>query len=506
MLALNRIMSMQRDTATGSGVAGKSEPGAGLIASSTGKRKRSPCEQDGDSDSQAGKIMRSTPDLPEQRLDILSRIHFLLPMREAARAACLSHAFLRPWRCHPNLIFNKDTIGLKKTYGENFHHKIDRILRNHSGISLKSFEVDYAGTCRFDGTSYFDSWLQIAVKPGIEELTLWLGETRRIYNFPCSVLSDGVQNSLRHLKIRCCALHPTAELGPFRSLTSLCLCRVNIKSEELECLLSNSLGLEHLDLTHCMEIICLKIPCTLQQLTRLDIFECSSLKVLESKAPNLSSFFHRGFRLPSTMPNLETIVIESGHEVVDAPTLPSKFLYLKHLRIRLISVSDISRPYDYFSLVSFLEASPSLETLILDVTALRMAHESIFADSELRDMPEHRHGCLKSVTICGFSSAKILVELTCYILKNAVSLECLTLDTIYGPRCYQQDNKFERCIPMADGVLMETPRARVAIRTYIENKVPPTVKLTVLEPCNQCHATGKWRMLSQPGDSISLSF
>ena len=63
-----------------------------------------------------------------------------------------------------------------------------------------------------------------------------------------------------------------------------------------------------------------------------------------SKAPNLSSFFHRGFRvnfsrvetlqikkldmaranfihdarakLPSIMPNLETLVIASGHEVI----------------------------------------------------------------------------------------------------------------------------------------------------------------------------------------------
>jgi len=32
---------------------------------STGKRKGSPCEQDGDIDSQAGKIMRSIPELPE---------------------------------------------------------------------------------------------------------------------------------------------------------------------------------------------------------------------------------------------------------------------------------------------------------------------------------------------------------------------------------------------------------------------------------------------------------
>ncbi|CAL5008969.1 unnamed protein product [Urochloa decumbens] len=472
----------------------------------------------------------SIPDLPE---DILSCIHSLMPMREAARAAFPSRAFLRSWRCHPNLVFNKDTIGLKRSSrGENFHHKIDRILKNHSGISLKSFKLDYSGMCGFDGTSYLDTWLQIALKPGIEELTLWLSNTRRKYNFPCPLLSDGVKNSLRYLKLRFCALHPTAELGPFRRLRSLHLFFVSIMWEELECLLSNSLALEHLDLTHCKDIIFLKIPCTLQQLTTLNICECSSLKALESKAPNLSNFFHRGFRvnfscvetlqikkldmerpnfirdacskLSSIMPNLETLVIESGHEVVDAPMLPTKFLYLKHLTICLISGSTISRPYNYFSLVSFLEASPSLETLILDVIALRMAHESIFADSELRYMPEHRLGCLKSVKISGFSSAKSLVELTCYILKNAVSLECLTLDTIYGPRCYQQDNKFKGCIPMSDGVLMESPRGRSAIRTYIENKVPSTVELHVLEPCSRCHATGKWRILSQSGNSISM--
>lgn len=59
-----------------------------------------------------------------------------------------------------------------------------------------------------------------------------------------------------------------------------------------------------------------------------------------------------------------------------------------------------------------------------------MKHESVLGDSSpLRQMPEHRHCYLKSVKMTGFSSAKNLIELTCYILKNAVSLECLTLDT-----------------------------------------------------------------------------
>uniref|UniRef100_A0A0E0DF86 Uncharacterized protein n=1 Tax=Oryza meridionalis TaxID=40149 RepID=A0A0E0DF86_9ORYZ len=495
MLALNRLLSLRRDSRRRRRHhRPQIRARCGLIAS-TGKRKTSPCQQDDyDGDSQAGKIMRnSIPDLPE---DILFRIQSFMSMREAARAACVSRAFLHSWRCHPNLIFNKDTIGLKRNaFGENFHGKIGRILRNHSGISLKTFQLDYSGMCGFDGTSYLDSWLQIALKPEIEELTLFLPETNKQYSFPCSLLSDGVRDSLRYIKLRCCALHPTPELGPLRSLSNLHLLYVSITWAELECLLSNSLALEHLELNHCKGIICLKIPCTLQQLSSLNVVECSGLKVIESKAPNLSSLFVRGSRvnfslvetlqikkldmgcaicdarakLPSIMPNLETLVIESGHEMVDAPMLPTKFLYLKHLTIHMITGSTISRPYDYFSLV----------------TQVRMVHESIFTDSQLRHIPGHRHGHLKSVKITGFSSAKSLVELTCYILNNAVSLECLTLDTIYGSRCDQ--DKYRRCFPMIDGVLTEAPRGLAAIRTYIEDKVPSTVNLTVLEPCSRCH-------------------
>jgi hypothetical protein len=97
-----------------------------------------------------------------------------------------------------------------------------------------------------------------------------------------------------------------------------------------------------------------------------------------------------------------------------------------------------------------------------------MMHRSVFVDSQLRDMPDHRHGNLQCVKISGFSSAKCLVELAYHILKSAVSLECLTLDTFYGPRCGQ--GKYKYCLPIAKAVLMEAPRALSAIRTYIEMK------------------------------------
>ena len=118
-----------------------------------------------------------------------------------------------------------------------------------------------------------------------------------------------------------------------------------------------------------------------------------------------------------------------------------------------------------------------------------MQHKSVFGDSSgLREMPEHRHCYLKSVKMVGFSSAKSLVELTCYILKNAVSLDCLTLDTLDGFRCSKNSRK---CCTKSKSVLMEAHRALKEIRSNIDVKVPPTVRFTVVEPCSRCHAVGE---------------
>jgi len=100
-----------------------------------------------------------------------------------------------------------------------------------------------------------------------------------------------------------------------------------------------------------------------------------------------------------------------------------------------------------------------------------MQHESIFGGGslQLRQMPEQHHGRLKTVRFKGFNSAKSLVELTCYILRNAKSLGWLTLDNTYGdPKCDSA---------MSGGGC-----------THIEDEVPSTVRARVVEHCTQCHA------------------
>jgi hypothetical protein len=150
--------------------------------------------------------------------EIWCHIHSLMPMDAAARSACLSHAFLSSSRCYPKLTLSWRMLCRRLRGDDNLSDRINRILRNHSGIGLKMLKLDLQ-----DQLSYFryiNSWLQIAVTPGIEELTLILCKK---YKFPCSILSHGVRNSIRSLQLVFCVFRPTPELGSLRSLTKLSL-------------------------------------------------------------------------------------------------------------------------------------------------------------------------------------------------------------------------------------------------------------------------------------------
>jgi hypothetical protein len=72
-----------------------------------------------------------------------------------------------------------------------------------------------------------------------------------------------------------------------------------------------------------------------------------------------------------------------------------------------------------------------------------MKHDSVFeCASYMRQMPEHKHHRLKNVQIIGFCSAKSMVELTCHILENSLSLEWVTVDTVYDE---EDDDSTGRC-------------------------------------------------------------
>ena len=196
---------------------------------------------------------------------------------------------------------------------------------------------------------------------------------------------------------------------------------------------------------------------------------------------------------------------------------PNKFLHLKELSISIRGWSS-NQEYDFLSLVSFLDASPSLENFDLFVShcsscngflitgvksltqicrpftfqisvSVESKYDLFVGDpSTLRQMREHHHETLKLVKITRFCPQKSLVELTRHILESAMSLKCLILDTTNVTyRCYG-NIRARKFSSLVSPNIREAHEALLAVKTYIEGKVPSTVQLDVLEPCSRCHA------------------
>ncbi|XP_066335615.1 putative F-box/FBD/LRR-repeat protein At4g00315 [Miscanthus floridulus] len=473
-------------------------------------------------DSHCGEIVGLQVQPPE---DILHRIHALMPMRDAAQAACVSHAFLRSWRCYPNLIISVDSLCINE-YGSRYDEltmdfitRVEHIMQNHSGMGVKEFRLQ-SYPCSTIDPSYLDHWIQVAMTPGIKEFELSLFEIGDIkYSFPCSLLSSERGSSIQSLMLSGCSIHSTAQVGCMSSLTNLVLYSVAISGKQLLHFLSNSCALEKISLSNCNTIICLKIPCQLQKLNILSVLDCQMLEMIDSNAPNLSTFSCTGrqihislghafqvkeirfscyyssnalsyaiTKLPFIAPNLQTLFLLTSDETINTPMTLGKFLQLKYLEITLCA-TNFSPDYDFSSLLSFLDASPTLETLIIRIWLPTIRHDSILEDpdgdsSQLQCLSECYHDNLKNVMITGFCSAKSMVKLTIHIVQKARSLDCLTLDTTGG-----HDKRFaniDRCWPLNEAALVEAGKARVAIERYIEERVPPSVNLKIIEPCSKC--------------------
>ncbi|WVZ87450.1 hypothetical protein U9M48_034086 [Paspalum notatum var. saurae] len=144
--------------------------------------------------------------------------------------------------------------------------------------------------------------------------------------------------------------------------TKLHLNAVRITGDELGCLISKYFALEQLELWSCRELICLKIPFWLERLSCLLVSLCKMLQVIESTAPNLSSFtlfgdpvqlslgessqvkkLHMCFsrrdnlvsysitRLPSIVPHLETLIIDSNRETIETPMAANRSIPPPHV-------------------------------------------------------------------------------------------------------------------------------------------------------------------------------
>ncbi|KAL6601427.1 hypothetical protein ACP70R_044647 [Stipagrostis hirtigluma subsp. patula] len=424
-------------------------------------------------------------------------------------------------RCFPNLTCSKETLGLNVSEGTSYERakklvdRIDHIIQNHSGIGVKTLKLHVCPCHNVITASHLNIWLQAAVKSGIVDIAVGFPlDHRPKFNLSCSLLSCA-RNSLQSISLFSCTFRPTLGIGCFKSLKSVCLIFVQITGEELGCLLSNTISLEELEVSDCDEITFLSIPSHLQHLSILKAFMCKRLHMIQIYAPRLNALFfsgapveifindplqlkymimhgvfgpgmiqHARTKLLSIAPNLRSLILSSSKEAFNAATLPGKFLHLRHLNIQFCGIAFES--YDYFSLVSFLEACPALETFLLACGYSNERQDTTLKDfnadsSHIRRIPEFCHANLKKVSISRFCSAKSLIELTCQIIESASSLRSLVLDSTrgFGPG--------GTCEYMNKEDVIKALSAVEAVKRYIEGKVPSSVKFKVWEPCRHCH-------------------
>nr|CAB3481834.1 unnamed protein product [Digitaria exilis] len=396
-------------------------------------------------------------------------------MRDAAQAACVSHAFLRFWRSYARLNFDVYTLGLmdlgrrvppsfgpidKQEFDDDylkknspiirdFSARVDHIMHNHIGTGVQTFRLVPPYGLYID-PALLNRWFQAVIAPGISEFYLYLdmGDEGLGYSFPCSLLSSSNRpgcSTITSFSIAGCGLRSLDWVGCLTTLCTVHLHRMRVTGEQLTCFLSSSPGLQELQLSYCNDIVCLKIPCLLSRLRLLLI--ATPMKKL------------------------------------------NKFRRLKYLEIQLHTPRRCP-DFDFYSLVSILNACPVLATFILRLE-MPDADDAIPGDfhgdssQRKRLMMGQGHRKLKNVLMSGFRSAKGLVELTSHILETAASLKHLILDTAYG--CNWRDC-IGICSPLTSKALMEARKAVDVIKTYIEDKVPSSVNFKVIEPCAKCHA------------------
>ena len=234
--------------------------------------------------------------------DLLNHIYSLVPLQDAARAACVSRRFLLSWRHYPNLIFNVKTLGLNDTKKLDFNDEtspyfmntVDHILKNHSGIGMETFKLQLHPRANIDARC-LDNWIQLAINSGVKELALELSlHIKTKYDFPCALLSCETGSCIQSLRLFSCAFRPTETFGCLRRLTHVFLHSVLINEEELGHLLSNSCAMEKLELLSCNEIVRLEIPSTLSKLSLLRVLGCKILQAIEINAPKLFTFHYGG--------------------------------------------------------------------------------------------------------------------------------------------------------------------------------------------------------------------
>ncbi|XP_077244690.1 F-box/FBD/LRR-repeat protein At5g56420-like [Tasmannia lanceolata] len=467
-------------------------------------------------------------ELPDE---ILSSIISAIPVREAARSRILSSRwrYLRPF-FHPNLRLDAYSMhghnygndekyparrierGERKKRMCRFVRSVNQFLQFHAAHTIKTF-----GICFYLNKEYsndLDQWINYAITAGAEKLQLDLTYLNgydpddKCYNFPFRFLRCSKESSLKHLELVFCILR-YQDFEGFSSLTTLTLRYVMVVDGDIVNLLSKCPHLEWLSIERCEHLVNLKIvgPSLQLKYLKVELPNYCELMKIEIHAENLRTFEYWGreiifsirrvprlvnvlvsfrgiaiisdgmispfSRLPShLLHQIEFLVLTTFTEVFNPEVVPltiSRLTNLKHLILQVFHEKE-----DLLRLTSILKGCPLLQKFhVLMFNSRTRAYK---APGKILRPPVCPHNHLKEAEISYFYGKKAEVELAVYILKNAMSLESMTIDP--RPKHYLGDGRWE-IMKWPDSVIWFT-KIRARVVKLLNQEVPQSVKLVIL--------------------------
>jgi hypothetical protein len=335
------------------------------------------------------KILNS--DLPDF---VLSYIFSKLSLKDLVKTSTLSKHWFREWRLlKTDLNFDIHNMFGYYTFQElrqdlplfesEFVTRLDQFMLRYQGDVISSIRVkfplgdqhsDVIGRLISQGIAKGAKRIELLFTDRIEDIGIFMNIDE--YKFSFTLISN--TDSLMYLHLQSCRIVTPTDFSGLKNLRTLVLHLVVVKHDMLQDLFSNCIHLVDFTLKKCRFFYALKIisptlshlniaNCVVYEHGNIDIiapnllsFEYSSHSgtighPLNIKAPMLSQFSYRGFKLSTSvgfsgLKNVTTIVLYKLSECLQSRVLPllfKEYLHLKDVTImncKITSEMKITNP------------------------------------------------------------------------------------------------------------------------------------------------------------------
>lgn len=377
--------------------------------------------------------------------DALDTILVHMPIKEAARTSILSSKWRYKWISLSQFIIDDkclpSSLSDKVVRWKEIMKIIHQVQSNHSG-PIEKFKL--AAYCH-PNHSDLDQWIQFLTERGMKELILQEFDCVQRFKVPACLFSC---TRLSCLELYGCVINPSPSFRGFKSLASLHLAHVSIRSDTLEFLIANCPVLERLTLLNIDHSAVVKINNLNLKYLKIDSkFEDICLK----NAPLLSSVDIRLKVIPrhpdqGRTCNLVRVIgclyginklILSNHSLEflahnDVPErLPAMLDHLFVLDLREVRFDSLK---DVRVSLSMLSSAPNLEELIISVSNSTGVLNTVLDFLRAQCLLETYFKKLKVVKIRGIWGTRTEWEFIKFILAHSPVLEAMTIVKYSGER------------------------------------------------------------------------